>query len=236
MWACPLPLFYPPPSARLTQVPPPFTLKKYFDVSLNTATVLPTTISKFNTGTAPLHSEEILWHEPAHCPCSVIVQGLGSGNKKENVPSGSESYLNKLWISHIHKISASGIQPKTFVSNHMIVFLRAAVPADCRVSVRPPVIIHQPPPSALSLGGHGCYHLPLCRLLCLHEGTSTFPPVLLIRLKNDNLKNAKKLEIIVVKCTFGPARLFLLLFLSNFFLSFSTTGTVQKSFHKVIFY
>ena len=41
-------------------VPPPFTLKKYFDVSLPTATVLPTTISKVNTGTTPLHTEEIL--------------------------------------------------------------------------------------------------------------------------------------------------------------------------------
>jgi hypothetical protein len=31
-------------------VPPPFTIKKYFDVSLPTATILPTTISKVNTG------------------------------------------------------------------------------------------------------------------------------------------------------------------------------------------
>ena len=31
-------------------VPPPFTLKKYFDVSLPTATVQPTAISKVNTG------------------------------------------------------------------------------------------------------------------------------------------------------------------------------------------
>jgi hypothetical protein len=35
---------------RYMSVPPPFTIKKYFDVSLPTATILPTTISKVNTG------------------------------------------------------------------------------------------------------------------------------------------------------------------------------------------
>jgi len=35
---------------RYMSVPPPFTIKKYFDVSLPTATVQPTTISKINTG------------------------------------------------------------------------------------------------------------------------------------------------------------------------------------------
>ena len=31
-------------------VPPPFTIKKYLDISLPTATVQPTAISKLNTG------------------------------------------------------------------------------------------------------------------------------------------------------------------------------------------
>ena len=40
-------------------VPPPFTVKKYFDVSLPTATVQPTTISKINTGNLSLPSPKV---------------------------------------------------------------------------------------------------------------------------------------------------------------------------------